>query len=146
MSATCGDPASEKQRQARGVARGPASLMFYLFACRQAGYLIEVDVVLVLPRIGVVTTAGLSLYGSITSRETICLSVLAPTSFPNTGAMTVTATLVLSCDAPFGTLPVYEHTPPQPYSMLVEEVTRVPFNMVTLGGLIFPPLLKFRGP
>ena len=119
----------------------------------QAGYLIEVAVVLALgavglalPRIGLVMTDGLPLYGSSTSRETICLSVLAPTSFPNTGAVIVTATLVLSGDAPFGTLPVYEHTPPQPYFMLDDEATRAPFNIATFGGLRLPPCVKFRGP
>ena len=96
--------------------------------------------------IGVVMTAGFSLFGSTASRDAICLSVLTPTSFPNTGAVTVTATLVVSCDAPFGTLPVYEHTPPQPYFMVDDEATRVPFNMVTVGGMILPPSLKFRGP
>ena len=108
--------------------------------------MLEVDVVFVAPRIGLVTTAGFPLNGSITSPDAICLSVLTPTSFPNTGAVTVTATFTLSDDAPLGTLPVYEHTPPQPYFMEDDEATRLPFNMVTVGGLILPPSVKFRGP
>ncbi len=124
------------------------SLRFLIFSpVAQAGYLlVEVDVVLAALRIGVVTTAGLSLNGSITSRAAICWSVWTPTSFPNTGAVIVTASLVLSAVAPFGTLPVYEHTPPQPYFMVVDETTRLPFNMVTVGGRILPPLVKSRGP
>ena len=108
--------------------------------------MLEVEVVFAAPRIGLVITTGLPLYGSTASRDTICLSVLTPMSFPNIGAVTVTATLTLSDDAPLGTLPVYEHTPPQPYFMVDDEATRLPFNMVTVGGRILPPFVKSRGP
>ena len=103
-------------------------------------------VVLAAPRIGLVATAGLSLLGSTDSRSTICLSVLTPTIFPNTGAVIETASLVDSIVAPFGTLPVYEHTPPQPYSIFDDDTIRVPFSMVTVGGLAFPVRVKFIGP
>ena len=111
-------------------------ILYSRLSFRQADYLL----------IGVVMTAGFPLFGSTISRDAICLSVLTPMSFPNTGAVTVTATLTLSADAPLGTLPVYEHTPPQPYFMVDDEATRLPFNMVTVGGRILPPLVKSRGP
>lgn len=101
---------------------------------------------LAMVRIGVVVTAGLLLFGSTDIRELICFSVLTPINFPKIGAVIITATLVVSADPPFGTLPVYEHTPPQPYFMLVDEATRLPLSMVTVGGLASPPRVKSSGP
>ena len=109
-------------------------------------YFAAVVLGLVFVFIGVVVTAGLSPFGLDAARETACLSVLTPTNFPNTGAATVTAILVLSGDEPFGTLPVYEHTPPQPYFMVDDDATFRPFSKVTVGGRTLPPRLKFRGP
>ena len=103
-------------------------------------------VVLATPRIGLVTTDGLSLFGSTDAPLVICPSVLTPTIFPNTGAVIDTAILVVLVDAPFGTRPVYEHTPPQPYSMFDEETTLLPFSIVTVGGLAFPVRVKLIGP
>ena len=95
---------------------------------------------------GFVVTAGLSAFGSTKVPDEICFSVLTPSIFPNTGAVIDTASLVVSVDEPLGTLPVYAHTPPQPYFMSDAETTRLPFNMITFGGLALPPLVKFRGP
>ena len=127
------------------MCRGPACWNLCVFACR-AGYFAGAAAFLAAPRIGAVTTAGLRAYGSIICPDIICSSVLTPVSFPNTGAVIVTETFVFFCDASLGTRPVYAHTPPQPYSMFDEEISFVPFSMLTLGGLTFPPLVKFRGP
>ncbi len=96
---------------------------------------------------GLVVTAGLSLFGLTFSLLLICVSVLTPISFPNTGAVILVTTRTLFGAAFLGTLPVYAHNPPpQPYFMLPEEIGRLPFRIVTCGDLAFPPRPKFSGP
>ena len=90
--------------------------------------------------------AGLSPLGSIACREEIWAIVFDPITLPNTGAVIDITTRVVFADAPFGTLPVYEHTPPQPYCILDEEATRLPFSMVTTGGFALPFFVKSMGP
>ena len=101
---------------------------------------------MVAPRIGLTVTAGLPLFGSTVVWFLIWFSVFTPTIFPNIGALIDTATLTFSVDAALGTLPVYAHTPPQPYSIVDEEAILDPFNMVTEGGLAFPVWVKSMGP
>jgi hypothetical protein len=130
----------EKQNRPAALRCGPARLIICLFACRSG------ELFLGHFGIGLTVTAGLPLFGSTTSRFLIWLSVFTPTIFPNTGAVIDTATLTFSADAALGTLPVYAHTPPQPYSIVDEDAIREPFSMVTVGGLAFPVLVKSIGP